>query len=331
MAQITIMMAAYNAETYLRRALDSVRQQTFSDFDVIVVDDGSRDNTLAIAREYAARDSRIHVLHQENSGVCITRNNCLDWAYANSDSQWVIFWDSDDWANPQMLQRMLDAAVDKQVKIVACGYAETTGEDPQILPQELEPVVWNTMDFYQKHYVNAIMTCCKLYHKSCYRDIRHPTDNYFDDEFVSYRMLYAQQNMAVIPAPLYSYFINDTGLTKRKWTPKLLDAWVAYEEQIRFFTEQGRPELVAFRYRGYLENALVNFRAAQAAEDTRENRQARRRIRRKIREVLHRMQAQGCLSYQYDMDVLLEFYPVRMRLYRLGRELREGAGGKNHA
>lgn len=331
MAQITIMMAAYNAGKYLRRALDSVRSQTFQDFDLIITDDGSRDDTLEIAREYAAMDSRIHVIHQENAGVCITRNNCLDWAYAHSDSQWVIFWDSDDWAHPEMLQRMLDAAVEKGVKIVACGYAETTGDDPVIAPETLEPVVWDTMDFYRKHYVNAIMTCCKLYHKSCYQDIRHPTDNYFDDEFVSYRMLYAEKQMAVIPAPLYSYFINDTGLTKRKWTPKMLDAWVAYEEQIRFFTEKGEQELANFRYRGYLENALTNYQAAQDADNTEENQQARRRIRKKIREVLHRMHERKALSYQFDMDVLLEFYPVRMRLYRLTRELREGFGRKKNA
>lgn len=322
MAQITVMMAAYNAQDYIARALDSLQKQTFRDFDVIVVDDGSKDATGAIADRYAAEDSRIHVLHQPNSGVCVTRNNCLDWAYAHSDSSWVTFVDSDDWIHPEMLERMLRAAQDNDLRICACGYQETTGEDPRILPEELKPVIWKTMDFYQASYVNAIMTCCKLYHKSCYETIRHPVDNYFDDEFVSYKMLYAQEKMAVIPAPLYAYFINNTGLTKKKWTPKLLDAWVAYEEQIAFFREKGEKELVDFRFRGYLENAMVNYANAREAEDSQEILEARRRIHKTIRRLLKRMWKQGCIEFWIDYDILYTFYPLETKLYRAWLEVK---------
>lgn len=320
MAQITVMMAAYNAGKYIRRALDSLRAQTFPDFDVIIVNDGSKDDTGAICDEYVQADSRIHVIHQKNSGVCVTRNNCLDWAYAHSDSQWVIFVDSDDWVHPEFLERMLGAAIDNHVLISACGYEETTGKDPVIDPKDLEPVRWKTMAFYQASYVNAIMTCCKLYHKSCYKDIRHPTDNYFDDEFVSYRMLYAQEYMTVIPAPLYAYFVNTTGLTKKKWTPKLLDAWVAYEKQIAFFQEKGEMELVKFRYRGYLENAMVNYAAAQEAEDSPEVEAARKKIRKRIRWLIRTMWKLDCIHFRYDFDILITFYPFLTRVYRFWRE-----------
>ncbi len=331
MAEITIMMAAYKTEPYIRRALDSILAQTFRNFDIIVVDDGSPDGTGVICDDYARRDSRVHVLHQENAGVCVTRNRCLDWAYAHSDSQWVTFIDSDDWIHPEMLERLLRAAVDNQVAISACGYQETSGEQPVIRPEELEPVCWAPMDFYQAHYVNAIMTCCKLYNKSCYRDIRHPTDNYFDDEFVSYRMLYAQEKMAVIPAPLYAYFVNTQGLTKKSWSPKLLDAWVAYEEQIAFFTEKGRQDLVRFRYRGYLENALVNAVGAAQAADTPEICQARKRIDRQIRQLLRRMWKQGCIDFWPDFEVLYRYYPLLTRLYRLKLELGSRLGRKDDA
>lgn len=330
MAQITVMMAAYNAEPYLRRAVDSILAQTFPDFDLIITDDGSKDATGAIADAYAARDSRVHVIHQPNSGVCVTRNQCLDWAYDHSDSQWVIFWDSDDWAHPEMLERMLRAAQDKHVRICACGYVETTGENPVINPEELEPRVWDPMAFYQAHYVNAIMTCCKLYHKDCYRDIRHPVDNYFDDEFVSYRMLYPEKEMVVINAPLYCYFINDTGLTKKPWTPRKLDAWVAYEAQIAFFKEKNRPELVKFRYRGYLENAMVNDREAAAAPDSPEVLKARKRIEKTVRQLLRRMWHEGCIDFWMDFDILYRFYPTLTRGYRALLEVKNRLR-RNHA
>lgn len=326
MAQITVMMAAYNSAPYIARALESLLHQTFADFDVIVADDGSTDGTGAIADSYAEKDSRVHVLHQKNSGVCVTRNNCLDWAYAHSDSQWLIYVDSDDWTHPEMLERMLHAAQENHVKICVCGYQETTGEDPVIRPEELEPVCWPTMDYYQQDYVNAIMTCCKLYHKSCYEKIRHPLDNYFDDEFVSHKMLYAQEKIVVLPAPLYAYFINNTGLTKKKWTPKLLDAWVAYEEQIAFFAQKGRQDLVQFRYRGYLENALVNLENAMQAENTPENIRARKKIRRRIRSLLRRMWHSGCIDFRLDFDILYDYYPLTTKLYRAWRELVEKLG-----
>ena len=329
MAQISVMMAAYNTEDYIARALDSILAQTFTDFDVIVVDDGSKDATGAIADAYASRDSRVHVIHQKNSGVCVTRNNCIDWTYRCSDSQWIIFADSDDWMHPEMLERMLKAAEENQVHICACGYEETTGADPVIDPRDLTPQVWEPMHFYQASYVNAIMTCCKLYHKSCYEHVRHPVDNYFDDEFDSYKMLYAEEKMVVIPAPLYAYFINETGLTKRTWNPKLLDAWVAYEEQIAFFREKGEQALVSFRLRGYLENALVNYRAANEAENTPEIRKARKRIHSKIRELIRRMRKQGCLNYKYDFDIIIAFYPIRTRVYRLLRETAQRLGWKH--
>lgn len=321
MSQITIMMAAYNAGPYLKRALDSIRAQTFADFDVIIVNDGSKDDTATVCDEYVRMDSRIHVIHQENSGVCVTRNRCLDWAYENSDSQWVTFIDSDDWVHPEMLERMLRAAEEHNVLISACGYEETHGENPVIEAEQLEPVCWKTMEFYRTHYVNAIMTCCKLYHKNCYRDIRHPLDNYFDDEFVSYRMLYAQERMTVIPAPLYAYFVNYSGLTKKKWTPKLLDAWVAYEQQIAFFREKGEDDLVRFRYRGYLENAMTNMAAAE--ENPEQYQKEIQFMEKRIRNVIRRAWKCGAILFWQDFDMLYRFYPLLTRIYRLYLELKK--------
>ena len=315
MLNIYVIIPVYNVEQYLDECMKSILQQTYSELDIILVDDGSKDSSPEMCDEYAGKDSRVHVIHQKNSGVCVTRNNCLDWAYANSDSQWVIFVDSDDWVHPEFLERLLGAAEKYNVLISACGYEETTGADPVIDPKDLEPICWKTMEFYQTSYVNAIMTCCKLYHKSCYKDIRHPTDNYFDDEFVSYRMLYAQEMMTVIPAPLYAYFVNTSGLTKKKWTPKLLDAWVAYEKQIAFFTEKGRMDLVRFRYRGWLENLMVNYAAAQEAEPTEEVLAARKRIHKTARQLLRRMWRLGFLEFRFDQDILFLFYPFGTKVY----------------
>lgn len=220
MAEITVLMAAYNTEQYLGRALDSILAQTFQDFEIRIIDDGSTDSTGTIADGYARADSRLHVRHQSNMGTCTTKNNLLDWTYAESGSRWLLFFDSDDWAHPEMLERLLNAAVEHKVRISACGYEETAGDDPVVRPEDLQPVLWDPMEFYKTHFINASMACCKLYHRDCYEYIRHPKKGYFDDEFVCYRLLFQEPQMAVIPAPLYAYFINPKGVTKRSWTPE---------------------------------------------------------------------------------------------------------------
>lgn len=97
----SIIVPAYNAEKYLHRCIDSVLQQTERDFELLLVDDGSRDNTLAICNERAAADSRIKVLHKENGGVSSARNHGLD----HASGEYVMFIDADDYLTPDALEQ----------------------------------------------------------------------------------------------------------------------------------------------------------------------------------------------------------------------------------
>ena len=103
MPQISVIVPVYKVEPYLRRCVDSILGQTFTDFELILVDDGSPDNCPAICDEYARKDTRVHVIHQENGGLSAARNAGIDWAFANSDSQWLTSVDSDEWVHPEML------------------------------------------------------------------------------------------------------------------------------------------------------------------------------------------------------------------------------------
>ena len=101
MPQISVIVPVYRAEKFLHRCVDSVLGQTFRDFELILLDDGSPDGSGAICDAYAARDSRVRAIHQGNAGVCAARNTCLDWVLSNSDSQWIFFIDNDDWMHPR--------------------------------------------------------------------------------------------------------------------------------------------------------------------------------------------------------------------------------------
>ena len=120
MPTISVIVPVYKVEKYIHRCVDSILEQTYADFELILVDDGSPDNCGAICDEYATQDSRVVVIHQENGGLSAARNAGIDWAFTNSDSQWISFVDSDDWVHPEYLERLLDVAVSRSADMTFC-------------------------------------------------------------------------------------------------------------------------------------------------------------------------------------------------------------------
>ena len=117
MPDLSIIVPVYGVEKYLSRCIDSILNQTFRDFELILIDDGSPDNCGAICDDYAARDSRIKVIHQQNKGVSAARNAALDVAIGS----YLGFVDGDDWVEPEMYETMIDAMKQWQTDMVVCG------------------------------------------------------------------------------------------------------------------------------------------------------------------------------------------------------------------
>ncbi len=326
MPVISVIVPVYKVEAYLSRCVDSILNQSFSDFELILVDDGSPDHCGAICDGYAAKDSRIHVIHQENGGLSAARNTGTDWAYEFSDSQWIFYADSDDWIHPETLEQLLAAAKTHNVKISVCGYGETEGEAPGVTGESLIPQSWTPRDFYTQHFVNATVAWGKLYHKDCLEGVRYPVGKIHEDEFVTYRLLFAQEKIAVIPAPMYAYFVNPAGIIRSAWSPKRLHAWEAYEEQIAYFQEKGDTELVKFRIRGYYENAVVNLRNAEASPNAAELTGEIEYMEKKLRQVIRMAWKAGCIQFWPEFDTLYRFYPFTTRVYRLWIEIRARLG-----
>ena len=126
MPLISVIVPVYKVEPYLSRCIDSILAQTFTDFELILINDGSPDNCGKICDEYAQKDNRIHVIHKENGGLSSARNAGIDWAFANSNSQWLTFIDSDDWIHHEYLELLLSGATSTNTDICVCEYTETS-------------------------------------------------------------------------------------------------------------------------------------------------------------------------------------------------------------
>ena len=322
MALISVIVPVYNVEPYIHRCVDSILGQTFPDFTLILVDDGSPDNCGAICDEYARRDGRIHVIHQKNAGLSAARNAAIDWTFANGDSQWITFIDSDDWVHPEFLERLLRAAEDQKVLVSACGYAETEGEDPEIPPETLSALRCTPEEFYREHSTQATIACAKLYHKSCFDKVRYPVGKIHEDEFVTYRLLFLDTHLAYLPAPLYAYFINLSGITRKAWTSRHLDAWEAYEQQIAFFEQRGDTQMHRFRWREYIDNSYAQLLAAQGAPNAAELKKDIQHIKKHLRALIRRAWKLGYIAFWADFDMLYACAPIRTKLYRFYLEHR---------
>ena len=114
--KVSVIVPVYKVEKYLPECIDSILAQTFTDFELILVDDGSPDNSGKICDDYAARDSRIRVFHKENGGVSSARNLGLD----NARGEWIMFVDSDDWIESGMLNAFLNSIIGENVDFVYC-------------------------------------------------------------------------------------------------------------------------------------------------------------------------------------------------------------------
>ena len=114
--KISVIIPVYNAESTLRRCVDSVLAQTFTDFECLLINDGSKDKSGEICDEYARKDSRVKVFHKENGGVSSARNVGLD----NARGEWVSFVDSDDWVEGDILESMYKTALLSGSSLVTC-------------------------------------------------------------------------------------------------------------------------------------------------------------------------------------------------------------------
>ena len=321
MAVISVITPIYNTEKLLGRCVDSILNQTFRDFALILVDDGSTDGSGRLCDELAARDSRIVVLHQKNSGVGAARNRGLDWVFANTDSRWITFVDSDDWVHPRMLELLLDAAVSGGTLLSACGYRELSDGQLEVPDDIGQPETWTPADFYLHRQILATVPWGKLYARSCFETIRYPVGTFFDDEYVTYRILFGQTAVPVVPAGLYAYYWNPGGLTKKKWSPRRMEVWQAYEEQIEYFTRQGDEEMRAFRFREYLENIYAQLLEVRSTPEG--LKQYERQICARLRRIVWRAWRLGYIEFWADYEMLSQCSPLAAKLGRFWMEHRD--------
>lgn len=279
MPEISVIVPVYKVEQFLHRCVDSILSQSFVNFELILVDDGSPDNCGAICEDYGAKDSRIHVIHRQNGGLSAARNTGIDYVMAHSNSEWIAFVDSDDWIHPDYLRVLYDTAKQTRCNISACGFFRTEGG---AFPSEQDFSVQclNADDYYcgQVHGGVTAVAWNKLYHKSLFKDLRYPVGKLHEDEFTTYRAVYETGKVGVTPAVLYAYYQNPEGIMRSKWNPRRMHVLEAFEQQIAFAREKGNDRFLRKIAEQYLYSTYEHLQQAQP--------EYRKQLRQKLRAAL---------------------------------------------
>lgn len=285
MPQISIIVPVYNVEKYLNRCVNSILTQTFSDFELILVDDGSPDNCGKICDEYAEKDSRIHVIHKENGGLSDARNAGLDWIFENSDSEWVSFIDSDDWVHPKYLELLYEAIKENCVNISCCQYLEcySQKDETDITPRI---ILYSGEEFCVKQNLFSHSACGRLYNKEYWVMLRFPKGKLFEDAFTVHKILLPAEKLAFVDnLPLYFINVENTeSITRSDWNPKKMDLLEALEQKIKYSYENSYLEYYKIQVCEYIRTCRLFI---VLAEET-NNEHSVPLIKKKLRKALRK-------------------------------------------
>ena len=304
---VVIILPVYSTEKYIYRCLDSVLSQTYEDFKLVIVDDGSPDNCGSICDNYAKNDSRIHVIHKKNGGLSDARNAGIEYALQREDCEWITLIDSDDWVHPKYLESLYYAAVNNGLKLSVCGFERTENAPPKVNGDNIEVTIYDTEVFQCEKVTNATVAWGKLYKKEFFRDIRYPIGLLHEDEFTTYKILFQNEKIAYVPEPLYAYYLNPSSIMLNTWSEKHLVAEQAYLEQIDFFKTNG--------YHKAFEKTLQHY--CQFIVRLMQNDEVPVTIKETYSQKLRSFMGQYHQYFEFQRDKLFyEYaYPKRMALY----------------
>lgn len=219
MPKVSVIMPVYNIkEEYLREAIESILNQTFGDFEVICVNDGSTDNSSAILSKFASKDDRIKIINQQNLGLSCARNTGLDVA----KGEYVCFLDSDDAIHPQLLELTVRIADENNLDMVAFKYQDCDGNSyfPNII--DLSKLKYKISDnplrfgFNKSKYCIPVSACAKLYKRNLLENIRFIPKIHFEDVPFTCAVLAKKPKTAVIDYGFYYYTCNQDSIMHKK-------------------------------------------------------------------------------------------------------------------
>lgn len=252
---ISVIIPVYGVEKYLEECIESVLCQTYTNLEVILVDDGSPDRCGEICDRYAERDSRLIVLHQKNAGAAAARNAGLRIAAG----EYIAFADGDDYLEPDAYAHMVRTLEDTDADIVQCGFRNVYANGKQIVYEEIGSCNYSTTAYLMYYVQNWSCALCwnKLFRHSVLTDVFFEEGHLIDDEFFTYRVVMNAAKIVCIPKVVYNYRQRASSVMKKHDTiERKCEDIFAYLEQRSKQVADRFPELETLYNDSYVDHLL---------------------------------------------------------------------------
>lgn len=227
---ISIIVPIYKTEEYLRQCTDSVLAQTYTDWELILVDDGSPDNSAAVCDAYAQADGRIRVIHKKNGGLSDARNAGIEQA----EGEWLLFLDSDDYLHPEMLAHLVEIQTRTGADIASCGFTSfIDGEEPARDDGEGEEFEFSAYSAVADMFSNKGIGWCawgKLYRRELFVDLRYPTGMLCEDKALTYKAYLKAEKIVHTRRRLCFYRVRGSSIMGARSKKLCLDSLHVNEE-----------------------------------------------------------------------------------------------------
>ncbi|WP_165767903.1 glycosyltransferase family 2 protein [Virgibacillus indicus] len=264
--KISIIVPVYNLEYLLLKCVDSILSQTFTNFELILVNDGSTDNSGEVCDEYAKLDSRVKVIHKENGGVASSRNAGLDAA----KGKYIGFVDNDDYINEFMFETLYNNIIAHSSDMAVCDFQkvdEVQCVDTKNADSHYKIQHFNTKEalnqLYTPNYLTFVCPWNKLYKSDLFDEIRYE-NSINDDETVAHKLLYISKKVTYIYTTLYYYVQREESQTNSTFHINRLDAVYALKAREVFFREKGESELHQKALKHYMEKFFWYYYLAKS-------------------------------------------------------------------
>lgn len=266
---ISVIVPVYNVEKYLTSCLESILCQSYKAFEVILVNDGSEDNSLDICRGYEQKDSRFIVIDKTNGGLSSARNAALDIC----KGKYIVFIDSDDYVSEYLLENLYTAVKSEDYDIVQCDMEIVNDFEQDRLhtiysEKDLKAV---SLEQALNERVYKVSAWGKIYKRSIWQELRFKEGIIYEDEDIYYKCLYNASKLAVLREKMYFYRMSEDSIMRNDKPVKSLGFINIFEDRIKFFKEKNEQIYVEGSYVRFCLSVMLFLSKAKVYEHNTED------------------------------------------------------------
>lgn len=231
--KVSCIIPVYNVAPYLVKCLDSVIGQTYENIEIILIDDGSTDNSYQICKQFADNDSRVRLIHQENGGLSCARNTGI----AQATGDYVLFIDSDDWLDTTMIDSLVHIALENKCDIVASGMFRAYKDDSKCINKSYSVRMYSARDYVfmmTKPHGVFCYACGRLIKRELIPINAFPVGKVFEDVMTMPKIVYKANKVVQTDAKYYYYRYRRTGISHGKFSYKSFHEMDGYISVVEF-------------------------------------------------------------------------------------------------